>query len=195
MAVNAEVHVHSTVAKILHHIHLTSMVLLVVSGFYIHKPWAPGMMGTMRYLHFVSMYVLAFTWIARLYYALFGEERDINRFLPEKKNKGKLVKIIRYYLFIDKYHPETAVYNPLQKMTYVFWFFLLIIQGVTGFALYWPDSTYFGWVNTFLGGLAVTRMVHYLIMWVFIITVGIHLYLTLVENIASLKEMFFLGRR
>lgn len=195
MATRTEINIHSPAAKILHHLHLISMILLVVSGFYIHRPWTAGMMGTMRYLHFVSMYVLAFVWIVRFYYALFGAQRDISRFLPEKENKGKLFRTIKYYLFVEKYHPETAAYNPLQKATYVFWFFLLIIQGFTGFALYWPNSSVFGWVNSLLGGLVIVRMTHFLIMWIFIVTAAIHFYLTLAENVAALGEMFSSGRR
>ena len=55
---------------------------------------------------------------------------------------------------------------------------------LTGFALYRgtvfgliqaPDS--FEWVNTLLGGRSYTRIWHFLGMWVFLITIAIHVYM------------------
>lgn len=190
----AEKHDHAPAVKFTHHVHWITMIALAVSGYYIHAPFAEGLMGTMRYIHFVAMYVLAFTWAFRFYYALFGARRDIRDFMPEKENRGKLLEIIKYYLFLRKTHPVTGRYNPLQKSTYVFWFFLIILQGLTGFGLYWPQSALFGWVVELFNGLRNLRMVHYLIMWVFVVTTGIHVYLTLAEDFSAFR-MMFLGKK
>jgi Ni/Fe-hydrogenase 1 B-type cytochrome subunit len=185
---------HPLAVKITHHTHWISMVALVVSGLYIHYPWAGGLMDPMRYIHFVAMYVLAATFVVRIYYALFGTHRDISLFLPQKENKGTLFKMIKYYLFIQKEHPATAKFNPLQKATYNLWSLLLVLQGLTGFALYWPQSAYFEWFVNLSGGLPTVRLLHFAIMWLFIVTSLIHVYLTFAEDFASFKLMFFLRK-
>jgi Ni/Fe-hydrogenase 1 B-type cytochrome subunit len=178
-------------ARVMHYIHWICMVLLAVSGFYIHRPFTPGLMGTMRTIHFIAMYIVGFNLIARIYWAIFGTHGDIRRFLPEKENKGKLVPIVAYYLFLRREHPVTAKYNTLQKTTYNFWALLLVLQGITGFSLYWPHLSLFAALNNWVGGLLVMKMIHYLIMWVFIITTAIHVYLSLAEEFAQFLDMFF----
>ncbi len=178
-------------ARIMHYIHLICMVLLAVSGFYIHRPFVPGLMGTMRTMHFIAMYIVGLNLIARIYWAIFGANGDIRRFLPEKENKGKLIPIISYYLFIRRQHPVTAKFNTLQKTTYNFWALLLVAQGITGLSLYWPHLSFFNSLNYLVGGLMVMRTIHYLIMWVFIITIAIHIYLSLAEDFSQFLDMFF----
>lgn len=182
---------HPWPARLMHWIHLICMVLLIISGFYIHRPFAPGWMGLMRTVHFFAMYAIGLNLIVRIYWALFGVKGDIKHFLPEKGNKGKLLPIALYYLFLKKFHPRTAKYNPLQKITYNFWVFLLLFQGLTGMALYWPQLSLFSSLNYLVGGLMTMRMIHYLVMWVFIITVAIHVYLSLAEDIGQFFYMFF----
>lgn len=185
---------HPLAVKVTHHTHWISMVALFVSGLYIHAPWTAGLMDPMRYAHFLAMYVLAATFVVRVYYALFGARRDISLFLPEQQNRGKLLAIVRYYLFLQKEHPATAKFNTLQKSTYNTWFLLLLLQGLTGFALYWPRSPYFAWVNALLGGLPTVRLVHFAIMWLFVVTTMIHVYLSLAEDFEAFKLMFFAKR-
>lgn len=180
--------------KITHHLHWLSMVFLIISGFYIHAPFDEGLMKTMRYIHFVFMYILAFTWLFRLYYALFGRKKDFADFLPSSENRGKLMPMIRYYLFLESKHPLTARYNPLQKATYNFWFLLLILQGFTGFALYKPALTIFSGAVSF-AGLYWIRFFHYIFMWLFIATAAVHIYLSFVEDFKSFKLMFSLKKR
>lgn len=185
---------HTMTARIFHYLHWIAMALLGISGIYIHRPFAPNLMGVMRYIHFVSMYVLIYVWIARLYWAIFGTPRDILKFLPQKENRGKLMPIISYYLFIKKEHPKTAEYNPLQKTTYGSWLLLVLCQAFTGFALYWPNSSYFSWLTNAVGGLGMVRTIHYLTMWLFIITVAIHIYLSLAEDFAAFLNIFFAAK-
>ncbi len=84
-------------------------------------------------------------------------------------------------------------------MTYLAWPFLLVLQALTGFALY--SGNIFGlsflyapqamsWLTSLCGGLANVRIIHYLIMWIFMLTVGIHIYLALAEDIKEFRPMF-----
>ncbi len=182
---------HSWPPRVMHYVHWVSILALTFSGFYIRYPWTPGYMGTMRTLHFIFMYILGLNWVTRIYWAVFGSERDIQNFLPQAENRGKLVPIVKYYLFLEAEHPSTARYNPLQKATYVFWFFLVFLQGLTGFSLYWPQAPVFSALNDLVGGLLVMHSIHYLIMWIFIITTAVHIYLSLAEDFQAFLNMFF----
>lgn len=195
---------HPLPARIMHWIHLASMVGLTFSGFYIHRPFFAGAMGAMRFVHFVCMYVILLDLGARVYWSFFGKEHDWREFVLTGDDFGKLPPTIAYYLFLRKDHPETSLpsgkagkYNPLQKLTYNFWTLLLVIQGITGFALYQPALTsktwgpFFQWSNTLVGGAAHMRTVHYLIMWIFVVTTFIHLYLALAEDFPQFLYMLF----
>ncbi len=191
---------HPPVAVALHWAHLCTMAVLLISGWYINSPFFKGGMGIMRYLHFIGMYLIILVLVARIYWAFFGESGDFRDFsLYQRENRGKLIPTISYYLFIRPNQPETGKYNPLQKMTYILWPILIILQALTGFALYTgnifglsflyaPDIM--GWLVDLCGGLANVRVIHYLIMWIFIATVGVHIYLTLVEDIEEFGPMF-----
>jgi Ni/Fe-hydrogenase 1 B-type cytochrome subunit len=191
---------HSPQAVAMHWAHLAAMAVLLISGWYINSPFFKGGMGLMRYSHFIAMYIVILVLVVRVYWAFLGSSGDFHNFAPHQtENRGKLIPTISYYLFIRKNHPETGKYNPLQKTTYMFWPVLIILQALTGFALYTgnifglpflhaPDAM--GWLVDLCGGLANVRIIHYLIMWVFILTVGVHIYLTLAEDIREFGPMF-----
>jgi len=71
---------------------------------------------------------------------------------------------------------------------------LILIMAATGFALYtgWLH-TWFAWVNTLLGGVSTTRVVHYLGMWALIYLSAIHIYMvirqTLLQKDRTLMSM------
>ena len=191
---------HPPQAVALHWVHLLAMLILFASGWYINSPFFEGGMGIMRYLHFIAMYVVVLVLLVRVYWAFFGAPADFHDFaLYQKENRGKLIPTISYYLFIKKEHPQTGKYNPLQKTTYVSWVILIVLQALTGFALYTGNifglpflyaPEIMGWLVDLCGGLANVRIIHYLIMWVFILTVGVHIYLSLVEDIGEFGPMF-----
>lgn len=192
---------HPIGMRITHWVHLISMVVLAVTGFYIHNPFFDGVMGWMRTLHFIFMYVVLVALIARIYFAFFGRsatlrgsravETDIKNFLPQAENKGKFIEMLKYYLFLRKTHPVTGKYNSLQKLTYSFLGALLLVQAFTGFAMYGPYVDRFMWLTTPLGGLMVVRQIHYLVMWVFILITMIHVYLSAAEDVEALPLMFW----
>lgn len=194
---------HPLPAVALHWAHLFSMILLLISGWYIHSPFFEGGMAIMRYLHFLAMYVVILVLIARIYWAFLSPSGDFRDFaVYQAENRGKLMATLMYYLFLRKEHPETGKYNPLQKMTYLFWPVLIILEAITGFALYGGNifglpflyaPRVMGWLISLCGGLANVRIIHYLIMWVFLVTVAAHIYLALAEDIKEFAPMFLGG--
>jgi len=114
-------------------------------------------------------------------------------------NKIKTIPdMLAYYLFLKDTHEEYGKFNPLQALTYFFWGLLLIIETLTGFAIYsgnifgiWDSRTAFGWVNNILGGMPITRLVHFAIMWIFIITVPVHVYMVILKNLTDRDSTFW----
>lgn len=195
---------HPAPARAMHWFHLVSIVVLIYTGFYIHKPFGPGSMDLMRMLHFVFMFVLIFTAIIRVYWAFFGRGSagqgsrrrvaDYKHFGYERANKGKFVETVKYYLFLRKMHPAGGKYNTLQKGTYLLWLFLIALQALTGFMI-WTGVTAGAFLplTDALGGLIVLRAIHYLLMWVFIITTLVHIYLSIAEAPWQ-APLMFLGK-
>ncbi|NOY86946.1 MAG: hypothetical protein GXP52_06560 [Deltaproteobacteria bacterium] len=184
---------HPVPARAMHLVHLLSMIALIATGFFIYKPNFSLLglsMHTARVIHFYAGFIIVLNLAARFYWSIFGAARDIGDFLPRKENRGKFFQLLAYYTFMRRSRPTTAKYNTLQKSTYVFWFLLLIFQAITGFALLWNMKP--GWASLVdsVGGLNNMHMIHYLTMWVFIVTTMVHVYLVLFEDFKSCKLMF-----
>lgn len=179
---------HPLPARIFHWVNVTAIVLLTLSGFYIHDPDILKFMAPMdraRFVHFILMYVFICGTIFRAGYALIiGDWREL-MFVP-KDIKG-FVPLAKYYLFFtDKLNVE-GKYNPGQKMTYSMWPVLALVQIITGFILYLPgDLSYLAYL---VGGELVIRMIHYGVTWLFVITVAMHVYLAACSGIAMLKSI------
>lgn len=191
---------HPIPAIVMHWLHVLSIIVLTYTGFYIHRPFGPGSMDVMRTTHFIAMFVVILVAIVRVYWAFLGrgsagagsrvKVRDSRHFGVSPENRGKSVEIVKYYLFVRKTHPRTAKYNILQKGTYMAWLGLIALQAVTGFALWSNTASFFEPLTYWVGGPDAMRMIHYLIMWVFIITTMIHIYLAVAEGARQVPLMF-----
>jgi len=193
---------HPLVFVIQHWVNLISMVVLAFSGFYIHYPFFAGSMGVARQLHFIAMFVLIVNLTLRIVLALVIKttqtpdgrdvDLDIKNWLPQKANRHQFLETIKYYLFLRKEAVIQGKYNPMQKMAYVAIVPLVYIQAYTGFALYGPtmNAPFFTAGVDAVGGLMAMRIIHYFIMWVFIIFTMIHVYLANIYGFAPSKMMF-----
>lgn len=183
----ATIEEHPVVPRLLHWIHLISMFVLIITGLYISDPFFPGGMGIMRGGHLIFMWVFVIIAIYRVIWAFVGRSapygsrekiRDGRHFMPQKENRGTLWPTIAYYAFLRSEPPAVYKYNGLQKATYVFWLLLIVLQAITGFALWTPTAGLLQPLSYALGGPLIVRTIHYLIMWVFIATTALHVYLS-----------------
>lgn len=185
---------HPIPARIMHHLMLVGMVVMVSTGFYIHKPNFSlfGIdMNLARYAHFITAFIILLNSVTRIYWSIFGAPRDIKYFLPEKENKGKLFSTMAYYYFLRKTKPKTSKYNGWQKATYVIWTFALWFMALTGFAMLWKTNPFWASVVNLFGGLAMIHAIHYLVMWFFVFSVMFHVYIVLFDDFKSFLAMFF----
>ena len=181
-----------------HWIRAISIFTLVFTGYYIYWPFLSPeedsqLMNLMRFFHFISMYIIILSFIAQLYF-----DKDIWEYLPTWNKIKTVPDMLAYYLFLKDTHEEYGKFNPLQALTYFFWGLLLIIETLTGFAIYsgnifgiWDSRTAFGWVNNILGGMPITRLVHFAIMWIFIITVPVHIYMVILKELTDRDSTFW----
>jgi Ni/Fe-hydrogenase 1 B-type cytochrome subunit len=155
-----------------------SIVILAVTGFLIGTPFSLGSstssftMGWIRFIHFVAAYAFTISLLSRITWSIIGNEYSgWQAFFPffSAKGREKMVKMLRYYMFIDKEVPETIGHNPLATTAYLGLFCLYIVMILTGFALYAEHAP---------GGIMYTllrpmysfsnqglRLTHHLSMW------------------------------
>lgn len=193
---------HPLIFVFTHWINLIAMVALAFSGFYIHYPFFSGFMGVARGMHFFFMYVLLINLFVRIIAAFFVKsatrlgtrevDTDINNWLPQKLNRHQLGAWLKYYLFLKKDHPIGAKYGVLQKIAYLFTIPLTLAAAYTGFAIYAPvmDWAFFAAGTDWVGGPMNMRIIHYYIMWAFILFTAIHAYLANVEGVAPSRLIF-----
>lgn len=183
--------------RIDHWVRAIAILVLIFTGYYIYSPFIAGSEGSyimswMRFFHFVSMYVLILGLIAHIYF-----DKDINAIFPTWSHLKDIPDIMGYYLFLKDTHKEYEKYNPLQALTYTMWGILIVVQTLTGFAMYsgrvfglFDSEAAFGWVNALLGGKPVTRLVHFAVMWIFIITVPVHIYMVILKDLTDRDRTF-----
>ncbi|NTU89483.1 MAG: cytochrome B [Actinobacteria bacterium] len=187
---------------ITHWTNLISMIVLILSGFYIHFPAFSNFMGIARGAHMFFAFLIIINCIVRVILAFVLEsaptggtrkvEKDYKAWLPQKQNRHQLIPWIKYYLFIKKEHPLGGKYGNPQKLSYLLIPILILFMGYTGFCLWEPTSTigFFAAGTELMGGLMAMRIIHYFMMWVFICFTMIHAYLANIEGFAPSKMIF-----
>ncbi|HXG97937.1 MAG TPA: Ni/Fe-hydrogenase, b-type cytochrome subunit [Gemmatimonadales bacterium] len=201
--------------RAMHWVAALAIVVLVVTGFYIGRPYfithgeasAHYLMGWMRFLHFVAAGVFVATAIVRVYWLYAGNqfERWKALFPVRKQDWVNLVKQVKFYLMIQpEKAPHYLGHNPLQQFSYTGMYTVALAQVVTGFAMYGQSRpgglwyTLFGWVVPFLGGIQVVHFVHHVLTWAFLIFIPIHIYLALradlLERTGTISSIISGGR-
>lgn len=179
-----------------------SIVVLIVTGFYIGKPYFvagaqatdPYLMGRFRLVHFVAAGVLVATGIVRVYWLLAGNafENWKALFPVRRRDWTNLFRMIKKYLMI---HPERAPHyvghHPLQQWSYTLVYALTVFMVLSGFALYGlynPSGFFyraFGWFGVTLGGAQATRFWHHVLAWGFLVFIPMHVYLSLRADVTE----------
>jgi Ni/Fe-hydrogenase b-type cytochrome subunit len=197
---------------------VASILVLTVTGYLLAQPqWIPAgyvdpptgyFIGYNRLVHYVTAVVLCLVLLVRAYGLTVSRiPYDRWRALLPFRNRRDMVntgKVLRGYLFVKPH--ETPVYfghNPLQQLTYTSVYAIMLLQIVTGFALWSlfdPDGWFlslFGWLNELIGTQQV-RLLHYMIMWSLLIFIPAHVYLSVradsVERMGAISSMVSGGR-
>ena len=201
--------------RVMHWAAAGSIVVLVVTGFYIGRPYfitsgeasAHYLMGWMRFLHFAAAGVFVATAIVRAYWLFAGNQFERWRalFPVWKQDWINAFKQVKFYLMIQpEKAPHYLGHNPLQQLSYTGLYALAAAQVVTGFAMYGQSRpggvwyTLFGWVVPFVGGIQVVHFVHHVLTWAFLAFIPIHIYLALrsdlLERTGTISSIISGGR-
>lgn len=180
------------------------VTLLVVTGFYIGRPYfapRPGetvdffVMGTMRFLHFAAAGTLVATGIVRVYWLFAGNryERLGALFPLSRKDLVNLGGMIRRYVTMRwDLGPHFLGHNPLQQLSYTLLYLAILMQVLTGFALYGvsePDGFFYTWfgspVSLLLGGMPIVRFIHHVLTWAILSFIPVHVYFAIRADFVS----------
>ena len=182
--------------RAMHWIAAIAIVVLITTGFMIGKPWfitggeasAHYYIGFARLVHFSAAGVLVATAVVRVYWLFAGNryEKLAALFPVRPRDWSNLVRMVKFYLMIDtKKAPHYLGHNPLQQFSYTGMYLVGATMVITGFAMYGQSNphgfiwTLFHWVPNVVGGLQMTRVIHHVMTWAFLIFVPIHVYLAL----------------
>ena len=193
---------HPILFVVTHWINLIAMIVLIITGFSIHFPFWPEFMGIARGAHILFGFILFLNCIFRVVAAFFvktsptggtrKQVKDYKTWLPQKDNRHQALEWIKYYLFLKKDHPLGAKLGVPQKLSYLLIPVLIIVMFWTGLCLWGPTMNLAPmWATTDLvGGLMSMRIIHYFMMYIFIVFMFIHIYLANVEGFAPTALMF-----
>lgn len=188
--------------RAMHWVAAISIVVLIVTGFYIGQPYFvagaqttdPYLMGWFRLIHFIAAGALVATGIVRVYWLFAGNRFETWKalFPVRARDWRNLVAMIRKYLMIrPEQAPHYVGHHPLQQWSYTLVYLLTAFMVLSGFALYGQHNpggffyTAFGWFGVALGGAQATRFWHHVMTWAYLVFVPLHVYLSLRADVTE----------
>lgn len=184
--------------RVTHWINALSIFTLIITGLYIGNPYWHAkseydlIMANMRFIHYLCAYFLIASLIVRIYWWFAGNRyARIDQFIPVSSERwNNLIGTALFYGFLRKNLPHSPGHTGLAGLTYFFIFLLLIVEIITGFALYSqshaPDNTFTylagGWLLNSFNSMTI-RFIHHIIMWFLIVFVIIHVYISVHNHI------------
>lgn len=208
-----EYYVYSPWLRMFHWLMVGSVVVLFATGLYIGNPFFIGTQGleptyafskvlsmeTIRYVHFAAAYILVAAFIFRIYGFIINRgDRLLPKFWTKLYWQG-LVDITLHYLFLRAHH-QPYLRNSLARTSYLAVYFLLVLEAVTGFAMYFminPNSLgakLFGPFNHLFVDEYVVHLIHHYVAWLIVLFAIVHVYMAIradfMEREGEVSSMF-----
>ncbi len=137
-----DVYVWQLPVRITHWVTVISIGVLTVTGIYIATPFlgttGPAsnqyLMGSVRFIHFVTAFVFTASVLFRIYWAFVGNTyARWHQFLPVTAARRRDARrMLGYYVFLRREPPAEVGHNPLAGITYLVVFALFLLQIITG---------------------------------------------------------------
>ena len=203
-----EFYIFSPFLRIFHWIMASQIVILFATGLLIAKPmnvaitepiFSVTSMDLVRDIHFTSAFILCASLILRIYGFIINKGDRLFPRVWEGHFYEETVDVALHYMFL---RPEHASFlrNPLARGSYAMLYVLLLIEILTGFAMYFmtnPSATggmLFGWVNTLVGSEMMSHYIHHYVAWFIILFAIGHLYMVIraefMEGESEISSMF-----
>ena len=185
--------------RIVHWAIVLALIVLSVTGYYIHHPFLSGSgtpghlgftMGWMRFIHEATGFVFIAAVLARIYWAFAGNRYAYWRaLLPlTKAQRRDLADMVRFYAFVRRNPPRQNGHNPLAALAYVAVYAGFVVTILTGLGLFaWlyrrsPWTTLFSWTWSVVS-VPGLRLLHFLLMFAYIAFAVLHIYTSIVIEI------------
>jgi Ni/Fe-hydrogenase 1 B-type cytochrome subunit len=204
------IYVWEVPVRVTHWFIVTSIVILGITGFYIHGPFistptaseAAAQMATVRFIHELAAIVFMCSFAVRFYWGFVGNSfsswRAIIPHTREQLYWGR--EMAKYYLFLRRDPVPVTGHNFLAGATYTIVSIGMVAQILTGLLLMaWVlgvplISTLFGWGGMVPGGIQTVRMFHYLLTFLFVAFAIHHVYSAILvdyeERSGTLSSIF-----
>ena len=201
--------------RVTHWISAITITVLIFTGFYIGAPYfttwgepsSHFLMGWARFLHFSAAALIVAAAILRVYWLFAGNKwARWNALLPVRAEDWRnLWRTVKYYLLVrQEWMPHYLGHHPLQQLSYTFIYLVVIVQMVTGFAMYGLSDpggffhTMTSWVGPLFGGIQTVRFVHHALTWLLITFIPLHVYFAfradVVDREGEMSSIFSGGR-
>jgi Ni/Fe-hydrogenase 1 B-type cytochrome subunit len=186
-----------------------SAAVLAISGYYLHNPFlvvhspTAYVMGTMRLIHLLAAAVFISAFLLRIYWFFVGNEwSNWRAFVPIHREQWRgMGRMVAYYSFFRKDLEHQVGHNALAAVTYMAMFVLMLVEILTGLALYSYTASskvltfFIGWLPRWID-ISYLREAHFFIMFAFFVFVIHHVYsaqLVSWEERNGLIESIFTG--
>ena len=206
-------HIYSPWLRIFHWTMVLCVFTLFATGLYIGNPGFIGTIGvdptfavsslfsmeTIRYIHFSAAWILVAALVLRIYgFVINRGDRLLPKFWTALYWSG-LKEMLLHYLFLKRHH-RPVLRNSLARTAYLGVYVMLLLEAVTGFAMYYmihPNglgAAFFGPVNHFFVDEYTVHLIHHYIAWAFMIFVVVHVYMAfradMMEREGEISSMF-----
>ena len=179
--------------RIFHWIMVLSIVVLFVTGILITKPatiqaleptFTSMSMDWVRNIHFIFAFLFCASFILRIYGFIINKGDRLFPRVWEGHFYSETIDVAMHYMLLKPSHAP-FLRNPLARSSYAGLYVMVLIEILTGFAMYYMTEpgniggTLFGWVNVLLGGEMVTHWGHHIVAWLIIVFAIGHVYMVL----------------
>ena len=203
-----EYYLFSPFLRIFHWIMVVSILVLFGTGLLITKPMDVGAtepyltsmsMDWVRDIHFLFAFIFCASFILRIYGFIVNKGDRLFPRVWEGHFYSETVEVALHYMLLKSHHAP-FLRNPLARASYAGLYLMVLIEVLTGFAMYFmtePSNVggfLFGWVNTILGSEMMTHYVHHYVAWLIIVFAIGHLYMVVraefMEGESEVSSMF-----
>ncbi len=179
--------------RIFHWIMVVCIIVLFVTGILITKPlqvmvaeptYTMMSMDWVRNIHFLAAFLFCAAFILRIYGFIVNKGDRLFPRVWEGHFYRETIDVAMHYMLLKPHHAP-FLRNPLARMSYAGLYVMVLIEILTGFAMYYmtePSNIggmLFGWVNVVLGGELMTHLVHHYVAWAIILFAIGHVYMVL----------------
>jgi Ni/Fe-hydrogenase b-type cytochrome subunit len=189
---------HTLIVRLSHWTNFGALAIMVCSGLRIFNAsplfdlrfpkWIllGGWLGGARMWHFAAMWIFVLNGIIAVLYNIFTRHGRKTTIFRETDIKG-VFPMIKYYLRIEKEHPRSGKYNPLQKLAYTSTPFLGIGVVLSGLAMYMPVQLQL--IASVFGGYDLARWIHFLFMAALVLFFAGHIIMVITAGWSNFVPM------